>query len=77
MANIDLKKEKRIEMIEPKVTHGWILLNRALSQEFINQLEDFPRGDNDDCPDALEMLWKLANNAYRASPVSINAIYSR
>ena len=65
-------KVERITAIEPKVTHGWILLNRNLSQEFKSQLENFP-GQHDDCPDALEMLWNLVNNRYKPSALSIDA----
>lgn len=70
-------KEKRIYTLEPKVTHGWILLNRALSQEFTNQLDDFPHADHDDCPDALEMLWGLVNNRYGMVPVNVNPFAGR
>jgi predicted phage terminase large subunit-like protein len=58
-------KEKRIYSIEPKVAHGLILFNRNLSQEFMNQLYDFPKGTHDDGPDSLEMLWGLVNNKYK------------
>jgi hypothetical protein len=67
-------KDKRIHRLEPKVTHGWILFNRDLSAEFQNQLLDYPFVENDDCLDALEMLYMLINNAYKASPVSISAM---
>lgn len=67
--NVD-NKEKRIYTLEPKVTHGWILFNRALSQTFMRQLEQFPHADHDDGPDALEMLWGLVNNRYKASPIA-------
>lgn len=70
------KKEKRIEMIEPKVSHGWILFNRVLSQEFMSQIEDFP-ADHDDAPDAVEMLWNLVNNAYAPSALSLDAFGAR
>ena len=66
-------KEKRIYTLEPKISHAWILLNRALSTEFVGQLEAFPQGDHDDAPDTLEMLWGLVNNRYKASAVSIDA----
>lgn len=60
-------KEKRIYTIEPKVFNGYILFNRTmLSQEFKDQMWEFPKGQHDDCPDALEMLWSLANNKYKA-----------
>lgn len=74
--NVD-KKEKRIYTLEPKVSHGWILFNRALSQEFIGQLEAFPNGDHDDGPDNLEMLWGLVNNRYKAAALSINPMGNR
>jgi len=66
-------KEKRIFTLEPKISNGYILLNRALSVEAFNQLEEFPRSDHDDFPDALEMLWSLVNNRYKMTPLEINA----
>ena len=65
-------KRKRIYQLEPKVTHGWILFNRALSQVLLDQLEQFPHADHDDGPDALEMLWKLVQGVYKPAPMSIN-----
>ncbi len=59
-------KQKRIFTMEPKVEHGWIMFNRNLSNEFMDQLFEFPKGDHDDCPDAMEMLWSLINNKYKA-----------
>jgi predicted phage terminase large subunit-like protein len=70
-------KEKRIYTLEPKVTNGYILLNRALSQEFFNQLDEFPKADHDDCPDALEMLWGMINNKYAMTPVGMNVMGGR
>lgn len=67
------KKEARIYTLEPKIQNGYIKFNRALSQEFFNQMEQFPLGDNDDCPDALEMLYNLANRRYEASAVGIKS----
>jgi predicted phage terminase large subunit-like protein len=74
--NID-NKEKRIYTLEPKVSHGWILFNRALSQEFMGQMEAFPHADHDDCPDALEMLWGLVNNRYKPAALSIDPMGGR
>lgn len=65
-------KEKRIYTLEPMVTHGWILFNRALSETFRRQMESFPLGDHDDGPDALEMLWGLVNGRYRAAGLTLN-----
>jgi len=70
--NVD-NKEKRIHTLEPKTTHGWILFNRAISQIAMRQLESFPMaGGQDDFPDALEMLWGLANNRYKPMAFHMN-----
>ena len=71
------KKEKRIFTLEPKVNNGWILFNRTLSMEFMQMIEEFPSGDHDDAPDALEMLWSLANNRYEGKAISLNPMGSR
>lgn len=71
-------KAERITRLEPKCNHGWIVLNRALSQEFKQQLEDFPHADHDDCPDALEILWNLVNNRYKPAAIGeLNAMLGR
>ena len=67
-------KEKRIYTLEPKVANGYIIFNRTLSNEFRDQMEAFPLGEHDDCPDALEMLWGLANRRYGSSPLPINVM---
>lgn len=70
-------KVKRIFTIEPKITHGWILFNRSLGETFLTQHEEFPKGDHDDGPDALEMLWSLVNGRYDKKAVSVNAMRGR
>jgi predicted phage terminase large subunit-like protein len=70
-------KHKRIYTLEPKLTNGWILLNRNLSEEFKSQLEEFPKADHDDCPDALEMLWGVVQNRYAMKPVNLDALGGR
>ena len=70
-------KIKRIHTIEPKVSHGWILFNKTLSQEFISQFDEFPKGSHDDAPDAVEMLWNLVNGRYDKNAVSINPMVGR
>lgn len=71
------KKEARIFTLEPKVNNGWILFNRALSMDFINQVEEFPNGDHDDAPDVLEMLWGLVTNRYKPVPIKLDVMGSR
>lgn len=61
-------KTKRIYALEPKVAMGFILFNKALSQEFLGQLQSFPLGEHDDAPDALEMLWAMSEGRYDARP---------
>lgn len=70
-------KHERIYRLEPKVNHGWILFNRALSREFMNMLEDFPHHDHDDAPDCVEILWNLFNNRYKPAALSIDAMAGR
>lgn len=65
-------KMERIYRLEPKVTHGKILFNRALSREFMLMFENFPNADHDDAPDAVEILYNLAENRYPATPLNLN-----
>lgn len=67
-------KDKRIHRLEPKVSHGWILFNRALSHEFVSMFDEYPHADHDDAPDAVDMLWGLVHNRYKVSPISLNAM---
>ena len=72
VVNVD-NKEKRIHTLEPKITHGWILFNRALSNTAMGQLQSFPTPQgHDDFPDALEMLFSLVNNRYKASGLNVS-----
>jgi hypothetical protein len=52
--------------MEPKVEHGWCVFNRNLSQEFFDQMYEFPKGDHDDGPDCLEILYGLVHGRYKA-----------
>ena len=67
-----VNKAERITAIEPKVSHGWIVFNRNLSDEFKSQMANYPNVSHDDCPDSVEMLYNLVNNRYKASPVSLS-----
>jgi predicted phage terminase large subunit-like protein len=70
-------KHERIYRLEPKVNHGYILFNRALSREFMQMFEDFPFADHDDAPDAVEILWNLVNNRYKVSPLNLSVSAGR
>jgi len=67
-------KHERIYRMEPKVNHGWILFNRALSAPFKNMFRDFPFADHDDAPDAVEILWNLIHNRYKPSAMNVNVM---
>jgi len=68
------KKTKRIFTLEPKINNGWICFNRALGIDFMNMIEEFPKSDHDDAPDALEMLWGLVNNRFKPSAINIDVM---
>lgn len=70
-------KRQRIFSLEPKVTHGWVVFNRNLSNEFMNQFINFPNAAHDDAPDCGDMAYNLCNGRYPASPISIQALGSR
>lgn len=64
-------KHKRIYTLEPRVSNGWILFNKnGISQEFKDQLLDFPKASHDDCPDALEMLWSLVHDRFKPAAIT-------
>lgn len=65
-------KNERITRLEPKVNHGWILFNVGLSQDFKNQLMNFPHASHDDAPDMVEIMWNLAHGRYRAAAVALS-----
>ncbi len=52
-------KQLRIESLQPHIKNGLILLHQDQST-LIDQLKHFPKADHDDGPDALQMLWALA-----------------
>lgn len=52
-------KPLRIASLQPHVANGLIRLHRDQST-LIEQLKFYPEADHDDGPDALEMLWRLA-----------------
>ena len=62
------KKDIRIHSLEPKVDMGYIVFNRkGLSNDFMDQIQDYPHSKHDDAPDSLEMLWGVAVGKYTAN----------
>jgi predicted phage terminase large subunit-like protein len=58
-----VNKLVRIRRLSPLLAAGRLRFKRASpgTQTLINQLKDFPVGDHDDGPDALEMALRLAH----------------
>lgn len=55
----------RIESLQPHMANGLIRLHAGQST-LIQQLRHFPMADHDDGPDALHMLWMLAQTGFGA-----------
>jgi predicted phage terminase large subunit-like protein len=55
-------KALRIEALQPHVQNGLIRLHPSQTV-LLQQLRHWPKGDHDDGPDALAMLWELATRA--------------
>jgi predicted phage terminase large subunit-like protein len=55
-----VEKELRIVSLQPHVANGKIRVGRGQSV-LLEQLKFWPEADHDDGPDALEKLWRLAN----------------
>jgi predicted phage terminase large subunit-like protein len=56
----NIEKELRIVSLQPHIANGKIRLSRTQSV-LLEQLKFWPEADHDDGPDALEKLWRLAN----------------
>jgi predicted phage terminase large subunit-like protein len=54
--NVD--KNLRIQTLQPYIKNGWVVFRRNM-QGLITQLLQWPMGDHDDGPDALEQLVKM------------------
>jgi predicted phage terminase large subunit-like protein len=47
-------KEHRISTMQPYFSNEWVLFNQDISHLLTDQLRQFPTGDHDDAPDALQ-----------------------
>ncbi|MCP1772864.1 putative phage terminase large subunit-like protein [Neisseria perflava] len=54
-------KALRIESLQPHIANGLIKFDPNQA-ELLNQLRHFPKADHDDGPDALHMLWMVAQS---------------
>jgi len=72
-------KTLRIESLQPHILNGLIRLHPSQTM-LLQQLRHWPKGDHDDGPDCLEMLWTLAISqcvAYRYERVGRRAAFRR
>lgn len=51
-------KDIRIASLEPVAANGWLQFSESLSPEVLGQFSDFPTGQYDDGPDAVEGAWR-------------------
>lgn len=58
----------RIEALQPHMTNELLLLHSEQST-LISQFKHFPKGDHDDGPDGVEMVWKVATSFAQSSVV--------
>jgi len=63
----------RIESLQPHMANGLIRLHPGQTT-LIDQLRHFPKADHDDGPDALHMLWMLAQTGAGASAAGFQSI---
>ena len=56
-----LKKEVRIESLEPIINTGQILFSGE--GELWDEMQEYPETDKMDCLDALEIAWRMVNHA--------------
>lgn len=63
----------RIESLQPHMANGLIRLHPSQTT-LIDQLRHFPKADHDDGPDALHMLWMLAQTGAGASAAGFQSI---
>jgi len=53
-------KELRIKSLEPDLTNGYIMFSEGGQELLVSQLREYPLGEYDDGPDALEMVRTMA-----------------
>lgn len=58
-------KENRIASLEVPATNGWLQFSDRIRPEVLGQFDDFPTGDHDDAPDAVEGAYRLLGGGPR------------
>ena len=55
----DKNKVERINTLQVPIANGWLAFHERLPEEFLKQMRQFPNGDFDDGPDALQGATEL------------------
>ena len=71
-----LPKQVRIESLVPFVTNGYVRFSRK-HKELLKQMFQYPMGRNDDGPDGLEMVVKLAIGAKGTTQAEYTTVQRR
>lgn len=69
-------KDARIQSLQPFVKNGYIKFSKK-HKTLLKQMFEYPMGKNDDGPDGLEMMVKLALNAKVGRKVDYKSVLSR
>jgi len=69
-------KPLRIRRLGPALARRRISFNAGSwgARELVNQLRDFPIGDHDDGPDALEMAFRLLGELRGGVPAGVSQL---
>lgn len=69
-------KDARIQSLQPFIKNGFIKFNKE-HKALLKQLTEYPMGKNDDAPDCLQMVTKLAINSKVAYKIEYQSVQSR
>lgn len=71
-----LPKQIRIDSLAPFINNGYIRFSKR-HKELLKQLHEYPMGKNDDAPDGLEMVVKLAMAGKSGAAVKYDTVKRR
>ena len=71
-----INKNLRIESLQPLIKNKFIKFNRK-HKTLIKQLTEYPMGKNDDAPDGLEMVVRLAQKINGSTKTDYKSVISR
>ena len=71
-----LPKATRIESLIPFVSNGYVRFSKK-HKKLLQQMYQYPVGKNDDAPDCLDMVVKLAINSKVGKKIEYTSVLSR